>query len=409
MDPRQAFTDALKDKKKVLIILQWLVVIITSYLSLFNKGEVVDDPRVYGLVGALLLSVLLLGRLPQSLFEHRYFPHGLVILDTILIGCGIGLNRDSPWDLFLLFFFAIFIAAIGETLIQIVGTCLVMSVLFIIATEVHGKGLSQIGWDALVRVPFVLGVSILYGYMADQTKREKKRIREEGDRIKSEFLSVMSHELRTPLNIVMNYAGMMQKGLFGDLNAEQQRALEKVVKHSHELLAMINDILEITRLGAEAVKLERHKLDLGNFLEDVRVSYDTHLNQDVKLLWDYPAQLPVLETDAGKLKHILWNLINNALKFTDKGHVTVSARVLPESNTVQFKVSDTGIGIPKNELSSIFEIFHQSDGSSGRTYGGVGLGLHVVKRFTEMLGGSVTVESEENRGSIFTVTLPYNA
>ncbi|HWP57744.1 MAG TPA: HAMP domain-containing sensor histidine kinase [Candidatus Acidoferrales bacterium] len=405
MNIQRAFAGAFEDKRKALINLQWLVVIVTSYLSVFSGGTVVADHRVYALIGALLASVAVLHRLSPNAFEHRYFAPGLVVVDTLLIGCGIALNQDRPWDLFLLFFFAIFIAAIGESLVQIVGICLVASVIFIVVAQAHGGGLAALEWDALLRIPFVFGVSVLYGYMAEQTRREKSRLREEGDKIKAEFLSVMSHELRTPLNVIMNYAAMMQKGVLGELNPEQKRAVEKMTHHSRELLGMINDILEITRLGAEAVKLERHRFHLSHLLDDIRAGYEIPLDKDVKLCWDYSPELPVIETDAGKLRHILWNLINNAIKFTDAGRVTVAARA--NERAVELSVSDTGIGIPKKDLAKIFEIFHQADSSAARDYGGAGVGLHIVKRFTEMLGGAIRVESEENRGSTFTVTLPY--
>ncbi|HEV8342361.1 MAG TPA: ATP-binding protein [Candidatus Binatia bacterium] len=111
-------------------------------------------------------------------------------------------------------------------------------------------------------------------------------------------------------------------------------------------------------------------------------------------------------TDYAKLKHILQNIINNALKFTEKGHVTVSARYLPEANALEFKVADTGVGIPKEMLPVIFEMFRQVDGSETRSYGGVGMGLYIAKKFTELLGGRIDVETEPGRGSTFTVTIP---
>ena len=124
--------------------------------------------------------------------------------------------------------------------------------------------------------------------------------------------------------------------------------------------------------------------------------------------WQYPNDLPLIDSDPDKLKHILQNLINNAIKFTDTGTVTVFAQARPERNAVEFGVSDTGIGIPANELAYIFERFRQADSSKTRTYGGVGLGLHIVKTFTELLGGAVSVSSESEKGSTFTVLIPCN-
>lgn len=228
----------------------------------------------------------------------------------------------------------------------------------------------------------------------------------QANKAKDEFLSVMSHELRTPLNVVMGYIGMIKDGLLGEINAEQQRALDKVVTRSDDLLKMITEILQATSLEAHAVGVEVQEVSLGSFLDDLKSNYEISLKEDLSFAWDYPLELPTVRTDGEKLKHILQNLINNAIKFTERGQVTVSARYNPRAKAVEFKVADTGIGIPKEMLPSIFEMFHQGDSSETRSYGGVGMGLYIVKKFTELLGGKIEAASEPGKGSIFTVTIP---
>jgi two-component system, sensor histidine kinase len=125
--------------------------------------------------------------------------------------------------------------------------------------------------------------------------------------------------------------------------------------------------------------------------------------------WDYPVDLPILWTDDEKLKAVIQNLINNAIKFTEKGKVTVAVRHLAQTRAIEFKISDTGIGIPKEKVETVFDMFQQVDSSATRKFGGVGLGLYIVRKFTELLGGTVAVESEFERGSTFTVTLPIQA
>jgi len=122
--------------------------------------------------------------------------------------------------------------------------------------------------------------------------------------------------------------------------------------------------------------------------------------------WDYPLDLPSVETDSGKLKEILQNLLNNAIKFTEEGTVSITARYRPEAETVVLRVADTGAGIPKELVPIIFEKFRQVDGSNTRLHGGVGLGLYIVKKYTELIGGEVEVKSELGMGSTFTVTIP---
>jgi len=235
-----------------------------------------------------------------------------------------------------------------------------------------------------------------------QLYEETKRANE----VKTQFLSVMSHELRTPLNVIMGYAGIMKDGMLGEVNPEQEKSMGKVMRQTNDLLAMITSILEVTKMEAGATLVERQEVYLTDFLNSIKSLHSLPLDKDVTLHWDYPSDLPVLMTDSGKLKQILYSLINNAIKFTERGQVTLSARHLPEAKTVEFQVKDTGIGIKKELLSVIFERFRQADSSETRNYGGVGLGLYIVKQFTDLLGGKVEVESEPSKGSTFTVTIP---
>ncbi|TMA12697.1 MAG: hypothetical protein E6J89_03845 [Deltaproteobacteria bacterium] len=164
--------------------------------------------------------------------------------------------------------------------------------------------------------------------------------------------------------------------------------------------------MQATSIEAGSVKIEMKELPLGEFLDDLRSGYEIPTNNGLSFNWDYPPDLGTITIDGDKLKHILQNLINNALKFTDQGHVTISARYSPGTKAAEFKVADTGIGIQEELLPSIFEMFRQLDSSETRTHGGVGIGLYIVKKYTEMLGGKIQVESKVGKGSSFTVTIP---
>ena len=249
-------------------------------------------------------------------------------------------------------------------------------------------------------------IAIQNSQLYEETKKQAVEL-EKSNKVKSEFLSVMSHELRTPLNVVIGYAGMIKDGMFGEINPEQEEGLGKVLKQANDQLTTINSILYATQLEARAIIVDRYPVMLTDFLNNLRSDYDAPLDKELTLNWDYPSELPPVITDSEKLKHILKNLIDNAIKFTERGNVTLSAQYLPQANSVEFKVTDTAIGIPKESLSVIFEKFHQVDSSETRSYGGVGLGLYIVKQLTELLGGHVGVESELGKGSTFAVTIPY--
>ncbi|MGH7829977.1 MAG: response regulator, partial [Candidatus Binatia bacterium] len=224
----------------------------------------------------------------------------------------------------------------------------------------------------------VIGIAVENARLFEQIKKQAVELKSV-NKVKSEFLSIMSHELRTPLHAIMGYAGMMEDGVLGVINDEQKRGMQKILNYSEDLLAMITSILQATKIEAEAVKVDSQEVDLPDFLDKLRSSYDVPLNKKLTLRWDYPSKLPVLKSDSEKLRHILQNLINNAIKFTREGHVAVSAHLSPPTRTVEFKVADTGIGIAKEALPIIFDMFRQADSSETRSFSGVGLGLYIVK------------------------------
>ncbi|HZD40553.1 MAG TPA: ATP-binding protein [Terriglobales bacterium] len=281
----------------------------------------------------------------------------------------------------------------------------VVGVLSFIAKENHDFNNQEINFLKTLASQAAIAIynSQLYEQIRDQAAALTK-----ANKVKDEFLSVISHELRTPIVVIMGYTRMVQEGMLGNINPEQTNALEKVTKNSDELLAMVNSIMEAIKVESGLAKGKRHPCDLGHFFDEIRSSYSFSLGKELILKWEYLTELPVIHTDGAKLKCILQNLISNAIKFTDKGEVTVSARHILESGTVEIAVTDTGIGIPKESLPFIFDRFWQNDGSPQRRYSGVGLGLYIVKKFTDLLGGKIEVESALGNGSTFTLKLPIN-
>ena len=262
--------------------------------------------------------------------------------------------------------------------------------------------------DHLMAIARQLGIALENKDLFDNLNASKDEL-EKANKIKDEFLGVMSHELRTPLNVIMGYTGLVREGMFGALNPQQDDALKKVAIQSNDLLSIVSNILRATQIGNGEVKAEWARTDLGQLLDEIKSTYDLPATNELTLNWDFPSDLPTVETDSEKLRHILVNLIHNAIKFTEKGCITIGARHLPKSKTLRFTVADTGPGIPRESLPIIFDKFHQLDSSNTRTHGGLGLGLYIVKKYTELLGGEIEVKSELDRGSTFTVTIPYES
>jgi len=239
-----------------------------------------------------------------------------------------------------------------------------------------------------------------------ETIREQTAELIKANKIKDEFLGVVSHELKTPLNVVSGYTNMLIEGMMGKITPIQEKALQTILRQSNDLHSLINSLLQVSCIDAEAVQLDYNETNFWEFLYELKCSYDYPLSKDVELTWDFPSDLPKLYVDRGKLKHILQNLINNAVKFTERGEVTVSARYRASKKMMEFEVSDTGIGIAEDALPWIFEKFQQVDSSESRAHGGTGLGLYIVKKFTQLLEGTIQVESKPGVGSTFTVKIP---
>ncbi len=278
----------------------------------------------------------------------------------------------------------------------------VLGVLAILTEEEHEFSNEEIGFLSILAGQAAM--AIRNAELFEQTKKQAVEL-EKANRVKDEFLGFVSHELKTPLHAVIAYTAMLRDKWLGEVNPEQEKTLEKITSNSNELLGMINSLLEVSRVEASGVEVERREVSLSCFLDDLRSAYEVPLGKELTLNWDYPSNLPVMKTDGEKLRHILQNLINNAIKYTEKGYVKISARSLPEEKRAEFKIADTGIGIPKESLPAIFEMFRQVDGSRSGPTGGVGLGLHIVKKFTELIGGQIDVKSEPGKGSTFTVTI----
>jgi signal transduction histidine kinase len=228
---------------------------------------------------------------------------------------------------------------------------------------------------------------------------------ERANRLKSDFMATMSHELRTPLNVIMGYNALLLDEAFGSLTPDQADTVRRTQGSAEELVGLISATLDISRLETGLPPLSLEAIDVGDLLETLAAEMAQRYDKPmVALVCDALPQLPRIRTDAVKLKLVMKNLVSNAMKFTAEGRVTVSA--CQRAAGVEIAVADTGIGIAPDVLPVIFEPFRQGESGPARGYGGVGLGLYIVRRLVELLAGTVTVEADVGRGSTFRVWLP---
>jgi signal transduction histidine kinase len=228
------------------------------------------------------------------------------------------------------------------------------------------------------------------------------------DSLKTEFVRTVSHELRTPLNTVIGYADLLVDEVFGALDEEQRKVLRRVGDRGRGLLEVIAATLELPGVDSGRVSLETRPISISALMAEIEAdAREWRVRDDLVYTWDIAGDLPSIVTDAGKLRVLLKNLIANATKFTDRGGITVRAR--PQDGGVEFSVEDTGIGIEGDAVHFVFDAFRQASAANTRQYGGVGLGLYIVRRLAGMLGGRLRVESEVGVGSKFFVWLPAQA
>jgi len=228
---------------------------------------------------------------------------------------------------------------------------------------------------------------------------------EEASRLKSQFLSNMSHELRTPLNSVMALSRVLMMQARTKLSDEEVNYLEIIERNGKNLLALINDILDLSKIEAGRMDVSPKPFSLGQTLENILESITPIAGEkQLEIHQDIPADLPLLESDEIRVSQILQNLVANAVKFTDAGSVNVS--VQSSLGKISVRIVDTGIGIAANDLPHIFDEFRQVDGTSARRHEGTGLGLAIARKAARMLGGDIAVISAPEKGSTFTLTLP---
>ena len=230
---------------------------------------------------------------------------------------------------------------------------------------------------------------------------------ESASRAKSEFLANVSHELRTPLNSIMGFSDLLKDRSFGELNEKQRSYASYIHSSGEQLLNLINDVLDLSRIetGRAAIKLD--KIKLADTIKDVLLIFkDKAANNNIEITIEIEKEIKSIEADEHKIKQVLSNLLSNAIKFTPAGgSIHIRAR-MPQTDFVEASVEDTGIGIKPEDIPKLFKPFSHLESVYTKTTKGIGLGLALAKRLVELHGGKIWVESKYGKGSKFIFTIP---
>jgi signal transduction histidine kinase len=258
---------------------------------------------------------------------------------------------------------------------------------------------------------------------AEQALLEAKEAADRANRAKSEFLANMSHEIRTPLNSVIGFSELLASQV---RDPRQQNYLSAIQTGGRSLLTLINDILDLSKIEAGRLEINPEPVNLKLLIEEVRQIFAMKVNEKhLEFFVDIDPDIPdALFLDEARLRQVLLNLVGNAVKFTDTGHIAIKAQVVksetgystpetrnssptssvqPPVSSIRLQIEDTGIGIPEDQIDSVFESFKQQDGQSTRKYGGTGLGLTITKRLIELMNGQISLQSTVGNGSVFEI------
>ncbi|MCG6969515.1 MAG: HAMP domain-containing protein [Gammaproteobacteria bacterium] len=348
--------------------------------------------------------------------EHKYSGTTLFFVDLVTDPWKIFQEQDKLIsELHWLFLTMLFVALTGSMLLEGRLVCLPIQELARAAKRVSDR-------DFNARLPTARNdevgeLIISFALMRSDIQLYQDEILQARDealkatRVKSEFLANMSHELRTPLNAILGYSELIEDDLFEQNSTKHLPDIQKIQCAGNHLLSLINDILDLSKIEAGKMELQVCTFSLQELINEVTATIQplAEKNGDT-LKVNVSHEVNIVNTDKTKLRQVLFNLLSNACKFTSQGliQISVNASSLGQTDCFIISIHDTGIGIPQDKIASLFDAFTQVDSAYNRKYQGTGLGLALSRKLSQLMGGDITVTSQVNSGSTFTLTLPSN-
>jgi len=386
-----------------IIILTFLVVILLVKGYRFSSLE--EKARVnYFLIGAFIfiLMNLIFNIVFPLMGTYKYYQFG----------------DYAALPLFMLIAYAIVKREFFGIRVILTQALVFVIAILLLLQAVSAQDLLEFSWKVVLFLVFSY-----FGYLLIQSvvreikqKAELQRLYEEVDRLsraKSEFLSIASHQLRTPLTAIKGYISMLLEGTYGQVKGKPRPPLEKVYQSNERLIDLINDLLNISRIESGTLKIEARKVSLesmiSSLIDEMKIKAD---QRKLYIKWEKLASLPEISADAGKLRQVILNIIDNCIKYTDQGGITIKSGLNSVSSkypngSILIQVLDTGAGMTQEEIKKMFESFTRGEAGEKKDTSGLGLGLYIAKKFSELHGGRVWAESEgKGKGSKFFIELP---
>ena len=398
---------SLIENRNALIAIQWFVAVGTSYLILSSQEWNVESPLPLLLIFLCIVSAPVLQRLPLDFFAAQKIETKLLAFNSVLILASIGLTQSAPWDLLVLFFFCVFIAATGENLMHIVVGCTLLSIIFLVFITSKQVEISVLNPDLLLRIPFMLGISVLYGHLTNQVKRDKRRIEQlkQTEELKRQVVCALAHDVKAPLSVILGHAELLAGFSGGRADRKEQSLSLKCIRENIDrIVKLVTGFLNVSELMTPKAEASKTDVEINGIIRDViRQQTVTLRKKDLNVRMELAEDLKRCHGDHNQLERVLWNLIDNAIKFTPRGGaITLTSRMI--GNNISLTIRDNGIGIAKQELPNLFREFKRLEGSANTE--GSGLGLFIVKTILEDHDGTISAESEKGAGTTFNILLP---
>lgn len=392
-------------KKTTVVLLRWVLIIAFSYLLLIDPSGSQAQVPVVLLIAVALASNLVVGRIPEDWTALPVFDFAVVLFDAAWVTLGLIWAPNVSDDLFLLYFLVIFIAAVGESLLTIVGSAALVGLVYGVTLSMHvGEDLHVAG-AALLRVPFLFVVALFYGYFVTEIRSGRSETNEAKlrEQAKSELLAAVSHDVRGPLGNAENLIQLILDDEGRD-QADSRLFLLRTQANIRRVSLLVANLLQAASIESGKLHLQTAAVQLNDIVDDMfNLEAGAALLKQVSLRKELDAEMPVIDADFMQVGRIVQNLVDNAIKYTNAGGRTM-IRTTHDADTVSVAVEDTGPGMSPEQCRELFAPYRRVH--LGGYTAGMGLGLYIVKRLAEAQGGSVRVNSTPGTGSTFVVSFP---
>lgn len=403
--------------EKIIEISTWIVIIAIIFGVQIIPNRDVDNTKAYLLIGTIVAFALFYYLIIYKYFSRSKRLYLKEIADIILIGSLILILKDWGQYFYALFFLPIAAAAlslefINALLIAAVASLFVIFEIFMGAEGMYPQGgsISQGVWQ----VSLIILITVFCRILAMQIREERsakeeslarqKVLQEESSRQK-EFLSLTSHQLYTPLSMIRGFASMLDDGTLGKLTSQQQDAAGEIYRNSKRMAALVDELLSISRIQAGTFEIKKEKVKIEDLIAEIVSEFQKALpKKNVILVFSKPTGLPEISIDKDKIRQVICILLDNSIKYTPAGKVTISCR--KKNDTLDVLVKDEGVGLKQEDFDKLFEPFFRGKNILELDNKGTGLGLYIARLLVEKHGGKIWAEPPGDKGATFTFSLP---